>query len=52
MLKLNKEKKKLEDMIEQDKSYKKILKQSQIVDKLIIEYYYMNDKRGMIYGAK
>ncbi|MFA7156990.1 MAG: aspartyl-phosphate phosphatase Spo0E family protein [Bacilli bacterium] len=39
MLKLNEEKKKLEDMIEQNKSYKEILKQSQIVDKCIIDYY-------------
>ncbi len=39
MLKLNEEKKKLEHMIEQNKSYEEILKQSQIVDKYIINYY-------------
>lgn len=42
MLKLNEEKKKLEYMIEQNKSYKEILKQSQIVDKCIIDYYTQN----------
>jgi len=40
MLKLIKEKKKLDYMIEQNKSYEEILKQSQIVDKCIIDYYY------------
>lgn len=39
MLKLIEEKKKLDYMIEQNKSYQDILKQSQIVDKYITNWY-------------
>ncbi len=39
MLKLDEEKKKLDEMIENNEPYSKILQQSIAVDNLLIEYY-------------